>query len=76
VAIAMGYGAEHGVAILESLADDKTLAGYYLYHATIADLYRRVDRLADAKHAYERAIALCDNDRERAFLSKRLFQLG
>ncbi len=76
VAIAMGYGAEHGLAILESLAEDKTLMGYYLYHATTADLYRRLDRLADAKHAYERAITLCDNDRERVFLGKRLAQLA
>jgi RNA polymerase sigma-70 factor, ECF subfamily len=75
VAVAMAHGAECGLAILEGLAGDKTLANYHLYHATCADLYRRANQFDEAKRAYERAIALCDNDRERSYLTKRLTHL-
>ncbi|MDX2078285.1 MAG: RNA polymerase sigma factor [bacterium] len=75
VAIAMAHGVGAGLAILEGLSGDKTLTNYHLYHATLADLYRRDNRMGEAKSAYERAIALCDNDRERVFLNKRLSQL-
>ncbi|HRF94550.1 MAG TPA: hypothetical protein PLZ51_05145, partial [Aggregatilineales bacterium] len=64
VAMAMAHGVGAGLTILEGLSDDKTLANYYLYHATLADLYRRDNYIGEAKSAYERAIALCDNDRE------------
>jgi len=75
VAIAMAHGAQHGLKILEDLANDKTLCNYHLYHATCADLYRRANMPEKAKRAYEHAIALCDNDREKSFLTKRLIQL-
>ncbi|MFD5894996.1 hypothetical protein [Streptomyces sp. NPDC060366] len=42
-----------------------------LYDA-LPDLLRRLGRTADAALAYERAIALSDNDAERAFLTDRL----
>ncbi|MCL4253358.1 MAG: hypothetical protein KJ043_06230, partial [Anaerolineae bacterium] len=72
VAIAMAYGLEQGIIQLEALANNPTLQNYHPYHATQADLYRRAGRIADAKSAYERAIALCQNDREKLFLSKQL----
>ncbi|MCU0481583.1 MAG: RNA polymerase sigma factor [Anaerolineae bacterium] len=75
VALAMARGAECGLEILEPLATDKTLSQYYLYHATCADLYRRGNMPEKAKRAYEQAIALCDNDRERSYLMKRLMHL-
>lgn len=76
VAIAMAHDAHNGLDILEGLANDKTLCNYHLYHATCADLYRRANLPEKAKRAYERAIALCDNDREKSFLTKRLIQLA
>lgn len=75
VAISMMDGAECGLGILEPLANDKTLSSYHLYHATCADLYRRTNMPEKAKKAYEQAIALCDNDRERSYLMKRLMEL-
>lgn len=72
VVVAMAYGLEKGIIQLEALANNPTLQNYHPYHATCADLYRRAGRIADAKSAYERAIVLCQNDREKLFLSKQL----
>jgi RNA polymerase sigma-70 factor (ECF subfamily) len=57
-------------AALEAL-DELPLDGYHLYHATRADLLRRLNRSAEAAAAYERAIALAENAAERAFLAAR-----
>ena len=51
--------------------DDLHLDDYYLFHAIRADLFRRLERDADAAVAYETAIALAGNTTERAFLQRR-----
>jgi RNA polymerase sigma-70 factor, ECF subfamily len=68
VAVAMADGPGAGLALL----DDLPLDGYHLYHATRADLLRRLGRPADARAAYRRAHELATNERERAFISRRL----
>jgi RNA polymerase sigma-70 factor, ECF subfamily len=55
--------------------DDLHLDGYYLFHAIQADLFRRLERDADAAAAYDAAIALAGNNTERAFLQRRRRQL-
>ena len=57
-------------AALDAL-DELPLPEYHLYHATRADLLRRLGRAAEASAAYDRAIALADNAAERAFLTAR-----
>jgi RNA polymerase sigma-70 factor (ECF subfamily) len=52
------------------------LDGYHLYHATRADLLRRLGRRADAAAAYDQAIALAGNAAERAFLTARRASLA
>ena len=49
---------------------------YHLFHATRADLLRRLGRPAEAAEAYDEAIALADNAAERAFLTARRAALG
>ena len=44
------------------------LSGYHAYHATRADLLRRLDRRGEAKGAYGRAIELAWNTAETAYL--------
>jgi RNA polymerase sigma-70 factor (ECF subfamily) len=71
----------HAVAIAEagdvtaglSLADDvgEALDGYHLLHATRAELLSRLHRVDDALAAYDRALALVQNDAERAHLQRR-----
>jgi RNA polymerase sigma-70 factor (ECF subfamily) len=64
----MADGPGAGLALL----DDLPLDGYHLYHAARADLLRRLGRPADARAAYRRAQELATNERERAFISRRL----
>jgi RNA polymerase sigma-70 factor (ECF subfamily) len=71
VAVAEAYGAAAGLEIIDRLALDD-----YLYqHSTRADLLRRLDRPAEARDAYERALALVVDDAERRFLRRRLAEL-
>jgi RNA polymerase sigma-70 factor (ECF subfamily) len=72
----MAHGPEQGLARVEELAAAGELDGYYLLHATRADLLRRLGRGAEAGAAYSRALALATNPVERAFLSRRLAELG
>ena len=41
---------------------------YHPWHATRADLLRRLGRSAEAREAYDAALALTDNEAERAYL--------
>jgi RNA polymerase sigma-70 factor (ECF subfamily) len=55
--------------------EDK-LAGYHLYHATRADLLRRLSRGLESRAAYDTAIELAGNTAEIAYLTRRRDQLG
>jgi RNA polymerase sigma-70 factor (ECF subfamily) len=72
VAVAMADGPQVGLALLDALADDPTLATWHPYHAARADLLQRLDRTDDARAAYERALELARTAPERAFLERRL----
>ena len=72
VAVAMADGPAAGLGLVEALGADGTLVDYHLFHATRADLLRRLGRRAEAAAAYERALALVANAAERAFLARRL----
>ena len=72
VAVAMADGPAAGLVLVEALGADGALADYHLFHATRADLLRRLGRRGEAAAAYERALALATNDAERAFLARRL----
>lgn len=51
--------------------DDLDLDHYYLFHATRADLLRRLDRKDEAAEAYDAALALATNAAEHKFLEQR-----
>ena len=70
VAIAMADGPGAGIPLVDELADE--LDGYHLFHATRADLLRRLGRDEDARAAYRRALGLATNPAERRFLEGRL----
>jgi RNA polymerase sigma-70 factor, ECF subfamily len=75
-AIAVGEldGPEVALAAVDRL--DVALAGYHAYHATRADLLRRLGRGEESRAAYDRAIELAGNTAEVAFLARRRDQLG
>lgn len=67
VAVAEVEGAQVALAAVDQLALD----GYHAFHAVRAELLRRLDRDAEARSAYDRAIALAGNTAETAYLVRR-----
>lgn len=65
-----------GPDVALALVDRLPLDGYHAFHATRADLLRRLGRSAQAREAYDRAIALAGNAAEVAYLARRRGQLG
>jgi RNA polymerase sigma-70 factor, ECF subfamily len=74
VAVAMAEGPHAGLALIDGIAG--ALEDYHLLHAARADLLRRDGRLDEAAGAYRRALPLAANGAERAFLQRRLAELG
>ena len=75
VAVAMAFGPAEGLVLVEGLRAEGALAEYHLFHATRADLLRRLGRRHEAAVAYERSLALATNGAERAFLERRLAEV-
>ena len=65
---AIAIGEVQGAAAALALVDKLDLDNYYAFHATRADLLRRVGRNGEAAAAYERAAAMAPTDAERNFL--------
>jgi RNA polymerase sigma-70 factor (ECF subfamily) len=58
-----------------ALVDRLSLDDYHYLHATRAELLRRLDRIDEARAAYDRALELVHSDAERRFLEQRLAEL-
>jgi RNA polymerase sigma-70 factor (ECF subfamily) len=71
VAVAEAGEVEAALALVERLELDR----YHYLHATRAELLRRLDRVDDARAAYDRALELVHSDAERRFLERRLAEL-
>ncbi|MEU7694212.1 hypothetical protein OHB01_29765 [Microbispora hainanensis] len=69
VAVAELDGPEVALAAVDRL--EARLAGYHAYHATRADLLRRLGRGREARAAYDTAIGLAGNSAEIASLTRR-----
>ncbi|PWW60414.1 RNA polymerase sigma factor [Actinokineospora spheciospongiae] len=74
IAVAELDGPEVALATVDRLEDD--LARYHAYHATRADLLRRLGRSEQSRAAYDTAIELAGNTAETAYLTRRRDQLG
>jgi RNA polymerase sigma-70 factor (ECF subfamily) len=74
IAVAELDGPEVALATVDRL--EGALAGYHAYHATRADLLRRLGRSQESRAAYDAAIALAGNSAETAYLTRRRDQLG
>jgi RNA polymerase sigma-70 factor (ECF subfamily) len=66
---AIAIGEIHGPAAALALVDELDLDNYHPFHATRADLLRRLGRHGEATAAYERAAAMAPTGAERDFLS-------
>ncbi len=74
VAVAELDGPHVALAVVDGLEDP--LARYHAYHATRADLLRRLGRSQEARAAYDRAVELAGNTAETAYLTRRRDELG
>jgi RNA polymerase sigma-70 factor (ECF subfamily) len=66
---AIAIGEVQGPAAALALVDELNLDTYHPYHATRADLLRRLGRHDEAVAAYQRAAAMAPTQAERDFLS-------
>lgn len=75
VAVAMRDGPSAGLALVDAILERGDLADYHLAHSARAELCRRLGRTAEARAAYERALALTRQEPERRFLARRMGDL-
>ena len=76
VAVAMRDGPAAGLTLVDAILARGELTGYHLAHSARADFHRRLGHHAEARHAYEQALALTQQEPERRFLEKRLAELA
>lgn len=76
VAVAMRDGPAAGLDLVDAILSRGELADYHLAHSVRADFCRRLGRTADARSAYEQALALTRQEPERRFLQGRLRELA
>jgi len=76
VAVAMAYGPQAGLELVEALADEPALRTYHLLPSVRGDLLERLGRSGEARVQFERAAALTHNARERALLVARADACG
>lgn len=74
IAVAELEGPEVALAAVNGLEDK--LAGYHAYHATRADLLRRLGCCQKSRAAYDKAIELAGNVAETTYLTRRRDELA
>ena len=75
VAVAMRDGPAAGLALVDAILGRGDLTEYRLAHAARAELCRRLGKTAEARAAFERALALTRQEPERRFLQRRLAEV-
>jgi RNA polymerase sigma factor (sigma-70 family) len=71
VAVSMAEGPEAGLALVEALADEPALKRYHLLPGVRGDLLAKLGRHREAAEAFESAVALTQNARERELMRER-----
>lgn len=75
-AVAMSDGPERGLTLIEEAGATGALEHYYLFHASRADLLRRLERTDEARLAYARALELTSNQVEQNYVKRRLEEIN
>ncbi|MES2416063.1 MAG: RNA polymerase sigma factor [Pseudomonadota bacterium] len=76
VAVGMAFGPAAGLAIIDTLGDDKSLQNYQWLPSVRGDLLAKLGRNREAQAEFERAAQLAGNARERELLQERAAQLA
>jgi RNA polymerase sigma factor (sigma-70 family) len=74
VALAMAYGPQTGLDLIDQIADEPSLAKYHRLPSVRGELLFRLGRYSEACPEFERAAALAGNARERDLLLQRASQ--
>ena len=76
VALAMLFGPEAGLKVVDALTSDPLLKGYHLLPSVRADLLAKLGRNDEARSEFERAAEMTNNTRERTLLLARAAACG
>jgi RNA polymerase sigma factor (sigma-70 family) len=76
VAIAMAFGPEAGLELVDALVSEGSLDGYHLLPSVRGDLLAKLNRFDEARGEFERAASLTRNERERTLLLERAAECG
>ncbi|MGH7582154.1 MAG: RNA polymerase sigma factor [Gemmatimonadales bacterium] len=76
VAVAMAFGPQAGLDLVDRLVAESSLRSYHLLPGVRGDLLRRLGRAADARVEFERAASLTANEAERKLLLERAAACG
>jgi RNA polymerase sigma-70 factor (ECF subfamily) len=71
VAVSMSEGPAAGLALIDALSSEPSLAGYHFLPAARADLLAKLGRPGEARAEFERAASLTRNARQRELLLGR-----
>lgn len=71
VAIAMAFGPEFGLQLVERLEEEKALKDYHLLPSVKADLLEKLGRKEEARDAFRFAASLTRNEQEQQLLLRR-----
>jgi len=71
VAVAMAFGPQAGLELVDALASEGSLQTYHLLPSVRGDLLTKLGRFDEAQGEFERAAALTRNARERRLLLER-----
>ena len=71
VAVAMAFGPQAGLTLVDSLTSEPSLKTYHLLPSVRGDLLRKLGRFGEARAEFERAATLTRNTRERELLLAR-----
>ena len=71
VAVAMAFGPQAGLDMVDSLTSEPSLKSYHLLPSVRGDLLGKLGRFGEARTEFETAAALTRNSRERNLLLER-----
>jgi RNA polymerase sigma factor (sigma-70 family) len=71
VAVSMAFGPAAGLAIVDALVDEPSMASYHLLPSVRGDFLFKLRRFPEARAEFERAASLARNVRERDLLRSR-----
>lgn len=71
VAVAMAFGPEEGLALVDELMEEPALRSYHLLPSVRGDLLSKLGRFSEASAEFARAAEMTQNSRERVLLLSR-----